>query len=358
VIIVLSSELFEGHDTDDVQLIGIFDRGRSRYKIRLKPAYRPGLSTSFETWLGQQSAHTQTQVRTVLEQGLTEWGFSIPDGEPRILVERRGSPEWPDSFAHGPVKLPLKMTAELLDRPLELLLENGRNDWGFLNKVVPFDWRTRWAEAVEAGWIAQQGGGLGEIKQVIREQIALHHARRLRTWVMFDSDGRVQGHLSTAATAARDACKEWTITHHPLQRRAIENYIPKAVLYDLATRRANDETIQETYKRNIRPCLDAYFNMGKPEQRHHYNLADGFNADAKSKEKLDESTRERLNALYDAPLKWPTSPLYGGLGGNPAQEIWGNNPDRQRYEMTEEHIRSADFEDERAQIFQSIFAML
>lgn len=42
MIIVLPVELFEGNDTPDAELNDIFIAGRKRYKIRLKPSYRPG----------------------------------------------------------------------------------------------------------------------------------------------------------------------------------------------------------------------------------------------------------------------------------------------------------------------------
>lgn len=261
----------------------------------------------FEAWLGQQSPRMGTMIRTVLDRGLTDWDFQVP--EPSIRVVHHGSPSWPDSFSDGAVTLPISMIADFIDRPLRLLLENGRNDFGFLGKIVPRTWREDWRNAVERGWILSQGAGLTELTQVIRTQIALDHAYRLRTWVMFDSDGRVSGHLTTSARKALDTCKEWKMAHHVLERRAIENYIPKAQLFDLAARRAVDEKIQIDYIRFIHACVEAYFAM-ENEQRHYYNLADGFKADANSQEKLDDPTKTRLAKLYEASLRAPSSPLY------------------------------------------------
>jgi hypothetical protein len=134
VIIVLRSELFE-EGSDDLALIPILAEQRDRHKIRLEPAYRAQGDTAFHAWLGRQGPRLQEQIRLVLERGLKERDFSIPGGEPKVIVRRNPNPEWPDSFAHGAVQLPLDLARDIVTRPLRLLLENGRNDWGFLTKT-------------------------------------------------------------------------------------------------------------------------------------------------------------------------------------------------------------------------------
>lgn len=350
MIIVLPIELFEGSDTPDAELNAIFLAGRRRYKIRLKPSYRVRELLSFETWLLRQSSSMQTMIRSVLDRGLTDWEFNV--AEPSIRVERRESPEWPDGLVTGPIKLPPSIVEDFIGQRLELLLENGRNDWGFLNKIVPTDWKTLWKEAIDAHWITSQGSGITEIPPLIREQIALDPVRRLRTWVMFDRDGRCSGHSSKHATLAQEECQKWSIPHHLLERRAIENYIPKGALLDWARRhrpRDNREWKLE--------CVNAYLAM-TVEQRHYYNVAEGFQKDRKSHHELDKPIREAVETLYGAALTDLNGPLNAGLGGNPAQDIWGNNPDKDPYVIPAQDIAAEGFEGERAEIFQSIFAML
>lgn len=119
MIIVLSEGLFVGDQTDDLALLALLgaDHGE-RHKIRLSPAYRPRGTSAFHGWLGRQSMRAQDQVRLVLERGLKERDFSIPGGEPKIIVERREAPVWPDSFTKGAVKLPLDLAKHMATRPL------------------------------------------------------------------------------------------------------------------------------------------------------------------------------------------------------------------------------------------------
>jgi len=350
VIIVLPVELFEGNDTPDAELNHIFIAGRKRYKIRLKPSYRPGEIRPFEAWLEQQSVKMRGVIRAALERGLTEWEFQVP--EPSIRVERRDSPVWPDSLATGPVKLPIDMIEAFVGHRLDLILENARNDWGFLNKLVPPDWQRQWKQAIDEHWIAAQGAGITEIPKLIREQISCDPVRRLRTWVMFDRDSRTSNHFSADATKAQTECTQWGIPHHVLERRAIENYIPERALFDWAKRqsRSNDRDKKVA-------CVKAYRAM-TAEQRHHYNVAEGFQKDAKSHKQLDDETRKAVELLYGMVLTNSNGPLYTGLGGNPAQDIWGNDPDKNPYDIPEEDLESEKFGNERAKIFQSIFAML
>ena len=85
MIVVLPVELFEGNDTPDAELNNIFVAGRKRYKIRLKPSYRPGKIVPFEAWLDQQSAKMRGVIRAALDRGLTEWEFDVPEPSIRVV---------------------------------------------------------------------------------------------------------------------------------------------------------------------------------------------------------------------------------------------------------------------------------
>ncbi len=360
MIIVLRGELFEGNDTDDLALLAILGAEHGeRHKVRLSPAYRPRGTSPFHGWLERQSTRIQDQVRLVLERGLDERDFNIPGGEPRIIVERRTVPVWPDSFERGSVRLPLEMARELATRPLRLLLENGRNDWGFLDKIVPGTWKERWKRAARAHWLEpEMAGGITEIPNIIRQQVAEEHARRLRTWVMFDSDARIEGHLSPWARKALGACEEWSVSHHLLERRAIENYIPGATFLEWARRQPNREARNDKHAR-----VTAYLEMN-PEQRHYYNVKAGFKQDAESREKLDkdkeraEEMKKRIDARYPAAMRAPARLLWTGIGADVAQEVWGHDPDENPYVILESALANEGFDGERVQIFQSIFGML
>ena len=101
MIIVLRSELFDGKATDDLALLAILAEQRERHKIRLEPAYRAQGATVFHAWLDRQGLRAQEQIRLVLARGLKERDFGIPGGEPRVIVHRSATQEWPNSLGVG-----------------------------------------------------------------------------------------------------------------------------------------------------------------------------------------------------------------------------------------------------------------
>lgn len=274
MLVVLDDALFRDEQADDVALLTVICEGKDRYKVCTRPAYRPAAREGVNWWLAQQSPRVQAVVRIVLEQGFKAPPYSPPGAprEPQIIVEHRDAPEWPDSFESGPARLPLASARELLLRPLRLLLENGRNDWSFLAKIVPSAWKARWRLAVEKRWIEEQNaGGITEMRRIIEVQLALDPVRRLRTWAMFDSDGQLPGDASDQARDAKAACETWQIAHHRLRRRAIENYIPKEVLTDWAWRRHHLAD-----KREMAARVRAYCELETDGDRHHLDMKERF----------------------------------------------------------------------------------
>ncbi|HSO00357.1 MAG TPA: hypothetical protein VLS89_18820 [Candidatus Nanopelagicales bacterium] len=348
MIVVLQEDLFADEATDDVALISVVCDSRGRYKVQTRPAYRSRGETALHRWLGEQSPKVRGAAELVLAEGLkaAEYGHAGGAREPMVLVERREAPSWPDDLRHGAIRLPLAAARDLLARPLRLLLENGRNDWGFLGKVVPSAWKARWDRAVKERWIeAENGGGITEMRKIILQQIAPDDARRLRTWAMFDSDGRRAGDSSDAARATRAACEQWGVAYHPLRRRAIENYVPKEALFDWAQRRRKRDDREEKLLR-----VRAYCAMTE-EQRHYFNMKEGFVGDERSDQGVCD--------IYDNPFVDRLGPLRQGLNKDLAQEIWGDNPyDGPTYEISEACLVSDGFEPERAVVFQSIFSRL
>jgi len=352
VIVILPDALFQEQPTDDLLLFGIFDEQNGRYKVQIRPPYLPRGTTAFHGWLALQSVRAQEQIRDVLARGAKAPQYGMNGGEPTVIVERVPTPIWPRGSTGAPARLPPGVAKDLLARPLHLLLENARNDFGFLNKIVPDSWRARWNRAIEQGWIKpEMGGGISEMLEVIEQKIAGDHARRVRTWIMFDSDGKADGHRSCQSGDILDACVTHCISHHSLERRAIENYIPKATLFDWASRRPDRKSKDEK-----RACVKAYSDM-TPEQRHHYNLKDGFKQDAESNEKIPADMQAKIDALYDSTLKDPRGPLWVGMHKKIAQEVWGE-VEGKPYMIPEGALGADDFEPERAQIFQSIFGAL
>lgn len=348
MIVVLDEALFSVQDTDDFSLAEILGGNPGRYKVWTRPAYRPNAETAVHRWLERQSMKIRERARLVLEHGLKEPEYRLDDGgrEPRVIIEPSIAPQWPKRFDREPAKLPLTEALDLLRQPLRLLLENGRNDWGFLSKIVPTEWQARWTRAVDRRWLEpENGGGLDEMLNIVQQKLADDDIRRLRTWAMFDCDGRSAGDESAKAKRTREACEYWGIAHHKLQRRAIENYIPNEVLFDWVRRRPKKTDRDRKYA-----CARAYEAMSEP-QRYYFNLKEGF--------KGDEESNQGISEIYDDPPVDLTGPLRGGFHKEIAQEIWGDNPyDGKSYGIREEALEKNGFGPERAQIFQSIFSRL
>lgn len=274
MIVTLDEALFHAEVADDVALLSVICDGLGRYKVHTRPAYRPIDDNLVNRWVADQSARVQARARIVLEEGLKAPEYALERGarEPRLVVENRGEPEWPDSFDLGPARLPLSIARQLLARPLRLLLENGRNDWAFLAKVVPLAWKARWERAVAERWVEEHNaGGITEMRRIVEEQLAGDPVRRLRTWAMFDSDGQRTGDASQNSEDTRRACESWGVAHHRLVRRAIENYIPKAALFDWAWRRRPRAAQREKLS-----SVRAYFALPTDEERHYFDMKAGF----------------------------------------------------------------------------------
>lgn len=368
MIVILKEELFEGPNTADMPLVSLIAKGLKRHKIRLDPAYLPSGETVFHTWLARQEQELQEQIRLSLRQGALDPDYvpilrdstesiSRDPTEPIVVVERRDRPLWPDSLAEDSeinARLPLEVAIQFLERPLRVLLENGRNDWSFLCKIIPAKWRERWNQATNQGWIEpQNAGGLTEIPKILSRLVVGSDSERLRLWVMFDSDGRAPGHCSEQARDAIKACEDWSVPYHLLERRTIENYLPKSALHDWTTRRPDHTVRSQKFE-----TLGAYCKM-TPTQRHHYNIKEGFARDARGE--LEEAVLNAVEALYPAPLWDAAGPLFHGFHKSLGQDVWGDDPDKKPHEIyliAEEALVAEGFEQERARLAQAIFGML
>ncbi|MCC6558040.1 MAG: hypothetical protein IT372_34265 [Polyangiaceae bacterium] len=351
MIVVFLDELFAPDASDDVRLVALLAGAYGRYKIELSPAYRPSRETAFHRWVEQQSAQIRARILVALEEGHKAPRYARAGGgrEPTIIVEDRGEPLWPDTFEHGPARVPLAVAQDLLSRPLRLLLENDLNDWAFLEKVVPEAWKKRWSRAVEKRWIEpEHGGGIEGVRSKV-EHVADDPARRLRTWAMFDSDGRRRKDASPQAEDTRKACEEWGVAHCRLERRAIENYIPRDTLYDWALRR------RPAASRDAKlACVRAFYAMERDEHRHFFNMKDGFAG--------DEGSGQGVCSIYSDPSVDRVA-LRTGFHRSIAQHVWSDSErdggGRPRvYAISEQAFVNDGFDVERNDIFQSIFSRL
>ncbi len=312
MIVTLFADLFESTETDQLALLGLIDGGKHKYKVQLRPAYRPKGDRPFHRWLLRHGDDLQARIRTVFERGLKEKEFAL---EPVIEVRCAAQDEWSGESEREASRLSLATASQFLSRPLRLLLENGRNDWGFLKKIVPDHWRERWSRAVANGWLEQEvGGGIDELRRFIEHQLAQNEPRRLRTWAMFDSDADAPGNLSASAERTQKACKTWGVAYHLLKRRAIENYIPLKTLDEWVWRRP------VTHREQARKSVQAYYRL-EPQIRRFHNVKTQIDAD---------------------------------IGA----AIWGDGNAGVPYVSLATALTGENFDGERAEIFHSLFARL
>jgi len=312
MIVTLLSDLFEREDTDALALFAIIGEGQHRYKVRLRPAYRPQGERPFHRWFVRQPIELQERIHAVLERGLREREYTR---EVEVEVHSALVDEWPVPPNMSVVRVSLATASKLLVRPLRLLLENGRNDWGFLKKIVAEPWRPRWERAIENGWLEQDvGGGIDELRKFLEMEVAINQPRRIRTWTMFDSDANADGEPSWSAKETKNICDKYGIAYHLLERRAIENYIPRKTLEEWAWRRP------KVHREQARTAVREYMEL-TPEKRYFFNVKEGIHGDL-------------------------------------APEVWGDNSPDGPYASLADGLAGDGFNGERDRIFQSIFAML
>lgn len=158
----------------------------------------------------------------------------------------------------------------LIDQPVKIWVENDRNDRRFWLSMMPDDQRTMFLD-FERRRIFEftSRGGLDELRASLAEQVKRGAVSSMDSWVLFDSDGEIPGHRSASAAAMIQFCKDNDLFHHCLNRRAIENYIPRAALWHWAQGASGEK------KRKRQKVVAAYQNMTS-DQRWHYHMKSGW----------------------------------------------------------------------------------
>ena len=194
-------------------------------------------SQPVQLWLNGQSKEIRDAGEKELERGLDEaanMGASVA----RIRVEPIVASIWEDG------KLSPDDALRLMQTPLWLMLENGRNDFEFIRRILEVHDRDALNEHLAAGRVeVPPGGGTGELKLFLENLATLPAKpvlsgdiaswfRRLRTWVMFDRDVNPNDLRlpSKMSEDMRELCAKMTrprqFPGHQLGRRTIENYLP------------------------------------------------------------------------------------------------------------------------------------
>lgn len=199
-------------------------------------------------------------------------------------------------------KLLLREAIDLVDRPTQLWVENDRNDRRFWLSMMPPDQRAMFLEYERRKIFQfQSRGGLGELRKALAELASRGDLDPRKDWAMFDSDGEVPGHRSSAAIAMVDFCVQVQLGHHCLSRRAIENYIPQAAMWAWALN-AQPKRIQTERRKTV----TAFYCLSQ-EQRNHFRLKAGWGASPSTQEiafyaTVSDTNREALTKGFDSDI--------------------------------------------------------
>lgn len=242
--------------------------------------------------------HKQHSVQTRVDS-LKEWCVEeapsllgsllgrVNQSQPRAdAVELRVHPDGVESVEHDPPwRLHAKTAASLVRQPLQLYLENVKNDANFLRAVLP-----ELAQWESAKLLKLEHGGGSDMTTTIKD-VALNGAARWRTFFLFDSDRLHPDELAPGWSApSRDGCEGWQMhqalenakmppsRRHQLNRRSIENYLPQSLLSQ------RDATRAEALHSSAVGRMSWFFNMkkgfqhdlfikGDPERPNHIRAA-------------------------------------------------------------------------------------
>jgi hypothetical protein len=262
----------------------------------------------FADWLARLDQDTHDAYQIALDLS-ARTAVALDAEVSTVNVRLEADNDWDSPTA----SLSLDEAISLLNQPLGILVENAENDWHFLRRMMSESERRRFELSVSKRWVeALHGGGADIVKRL--EDRSKYPARRLRTFVIFDSDRRhpdelhpdwaptgteaCQGFQSEIAARNTVADRFWR-----LHRRSIESYLPKP---EIESKAASTQS--------VRPgAVEAFFRMPK-EARWFFNMKKGFHGDR------NHENAHRAKNLYQNLSTEDKEALTNGFGGNLANQ--------------------------------------
>lgn len=344
-----------------------------RHTLLTKPLYSEDeTGQPLARWLARFPKPLKKLCESVLMQGQDRASTEPPDTA-QCRVVARGPSDWKRS------RLCIADALRLLRTPLRLLLENRRNDYEFLLRLAPPARREELQQAVADGWIEiAQGGGLGEIKKLLKELITAPagdlraRVERLRLWVMFDRDSDPEDRSEPSPTSKETAAlcgksqtetgDPWSLPFVQLSRRSVENYIPIRLLERWADRGSGRE-------RDGRRKRVAALARLTPTARWQYNMKHGLLGDVSGSIRREIQKEKNSRELIDGDL----DPLFRGLSREDRRLLTtgfgadiaslfhaplGIAEASREHWFLEEYQRGPSTQPDRAAILEGVFARL
>jgi hypothetical protein len=351
VIVIVDEQMFL-KPPSPLGLLAVFQLCfEERHILLTDPIFTAGATPTIDAWLAACPEPLRIEATLVLEQGPVA-AAQQTNRTSRLLLK-----DVADSYYRQAIPvLKLEDALFVLQSPLRLLVENGRNDGAFLQKVVSPLWRDRLLNALARRWAEfENGGGIGELTTLIL-RASKDPRRWMRLWVMFDSDARAKGQPSAQSQRAVRACAAtthpWAVQPQQLERRAIENYLPLPALFAWAELASGPERVR------LRRVADAFSQL-QPEERAHYNMKEGLLGDVPTKERREwyvETKTLIVDVAEVAPLfrhltDEQRRALHRGFGSD-VGTLFANESGVQ---ISEDSIRAEIPHPDRDTLFQSIF---
>jgi hypothetical protein len=171
-----------------------------------------------------------------------------------------------------PVRFEIKEINSRVGRPMRIWLENDRNDRRFWLSMMSPEVRKMFIELEDRRIVQYDSrGGLGELRLALEDMYTRKQIDKHDSYIMFDSDASFPGDKSSDASRLIDLCSQIGLPHHCLDRRAIENYIPKAAFH------AWLYVAGGPHQQKRLNAVNAYWRMSDA-QRNHYRLKSGWDA--------------------------------------------------------------------------------
>ena len=282
--VILKAEVFASKLMKHLDLIALIKFGvDERHLIQVEPPD----ADEVHDWLDKQSENIREECQLAFDFGYRLDSDEYAQFSPfTIQVARVDKAQW---YQNEPL-LPLDIALKFLSQPFTIFVENRRNDSAFL-RATATGWRKQKLEQLlNQDWIKfEAGGGLGEILKYVKE-ISKQPEKYQRHFVLFDSDALEPDKPSQQSESVVTNCGQ-SVYFHRLRRRAIENYLPLAALWEWTK-------IHKPKKICVsRRHLVEAFQQLSDEQRHHFNLKKGFKGDFKTKSDEKETEQEKEHRL-------------------------------------------------------------
>jgi hypothetical protein len=201
-----------------------------------------------------------------------DWSLEAEALEPsatRVIVGNHQVNNW----TAKPLHVRVDDARLFLDASFSIVLEDATSDRDFLLKMLTPEERAFIHKQLTQGFLRiEHGGGLSNMRRQLADR-GQAPSSRYKTWVLFDSDSLRPEAPSKESELLRATCGD--IPHHQLQRRFVESYLPAHALHAWAA---------TGNARNVRRArfelINAFLQM-RAEQRHHFNMKNGFAQDSK-----------------------------------------------------------------------------